>query len=107
MSRETIADLAKQRPEYLQDAEQRAKRLAKETKLECEFCENRTFFRILHVFPPTNPHVDDPLDAASWHVKCKKCGHDGYFSVQFEKDDPRGKALREEFKRIQRKRDNR
>ena len=107
MNRENIADLAKQSPQYLQDAAKRARRLAKETKLECEFCENRTFFRILHVFPPTNQHVDDPLDAASWHVKCKKCKFDGYFSVQFEPDDPRGEALREEFKRIQRNGDNR
>ena len=99
MSRETISHLAKQRPQYLEDAKQRAKRLSKETQLECDFCENGTLFRILHVFPPTNPNVDDPLDAANWHVRCGKCNHDGYFTVKFEEDDPRGKDLREEFKR--------
>ena len=102
--RQAITDLARQRPKYLREAKQRAKRLAKEGKIECPVCNDGTLLDILHVFPPLKPNLDDPILDTDWHVRCLKCGHEDWFTIKFNQDDEQAKPLMAEFEKNKPKR---
>ena len=109
--RQAIRELSEERPQYVIEARQRATQMSKTHKINCPICADDTRLDILHVFPPLKRNLDDPLIDTDWHVRCKVCGHEDWFTMKLEASDPKAKPLKQHFakqtRRRKRKRRNR
>ena len=96
--RDFISELTTKRPKYVADAQKRAEKYSKQGVIECPMCVDGTHLDILHILPPLNPDPTDEIIDTDWHVKCPKCNHEDYFTVEFRHDQEEFKEMEETMK---------
>ncbi|MDE0314661.1 MAG: hypothetical protein OXM61_07160 [Candidatus Poribacteria bacterium] len=84
--RSCISKLSTERPQYVKEARERAENYSGSFSIDCVICLDGTKLDILHIFPPINPDPIDSFIDTDLHVKCPKCGHEDWFTIQFRVD---------------------